>query len=178
MKKLQSIIKNKNAEAIETLNINKSIYKFILLILFLVILSPLRSSAQECKVSLLAKNNIESVNEEGRIYFITIQNNSSEAIEMNLTVTNTNSGKNPDETSSNDNVKLIAKLLNTEGREITGNIKLASKQQQEIQVKVTVPSGTPIHHWNNMLLKASSEKCKNYSTSLILYTYIPNPEEK
>jgi hypothetical protein len=169
----------KSSEKISSLLLSeKSLLKSLLIILFFILLSPLRSSAQDCSLALTAKNNIESVNEEGRVYFITLQNSSSEAILLNLSVTNNNSGKNPDETSSIDNVKLNARVLNTEGQEMSSKIKLESKQSLEFQVKVTVPAGTPIEHWNNLLLKASSEKCNNYSTSLILYTFIPNPEEK
>jgi hypothetical protein len=156
----------------------KSLLKSLLIILFFILLSPLKSSAQDCSLVLTAKNNIESVNDEGRVYFITLQNNSSEAILLNLSVTNNNSGKNPDETSSIDNVKLNARILNTEGQEMTSKIKLVPKQLLEFQVKVTVPVGTPIKRWNNLLLKASTDKCNNYSASLILYTFIPNPEEK
>ena len=89
-----------------------------------------------------------------------------------------NSGKNPDETSSVDNVKLNAGIMNAEGQEMSSKIKLEPKQLLEFQVKVTVPAGTPVKRWNNLLLKASTDKCNNYSTSLILYTFIPNPEEK
>ena len=156
----------------------KSLLKSILIILFFILLSPLSSSAQDCSLALTAKNNIESVNEEGRIYFITLQNNSSEAILVNLSVANANSGNNPDETSSFNNVKLNAGIMNAEGQEMSSKIKLESKQLLEFQVKVTVPAGTPVKRWNNLLLKASTDKCKNYSTSLILYTFIPNPEEK
>jgi cytoskeletal protein RodZ len=156
----------------------KSLFKTILLLLFFILLSPISSSAQECSLALTAKNNIESVNEEGRIYFITLQNNSSEAILLNLSVANANSGNNPDETSSFDNVKVNARIMNAEGQEMSSKIKLEPKQLLEFQVKVTVPEGTPIKRWNNLLLKASSDKCHNYSTSLILYTFIPNPEEK
>ncbi len=143
-----------------------------------ILLSPLSSLAQDCSLALTAKNNIESVNEEGRIYFITLQNNSSEAILLNLSVANANSGNNPDETSSFNNVKLNAGIMNSEGQEMSSKIKLESKQLLEFQVKVTVPAGTPVKRWNNLLLKASTDKCKNYSTSLIIYTFIPNPEEK
>jgi hypothetical protein len=155
-----------------------SLCRSILTIIFLILLGQLNSSAQECSLSLLAKNNIESVNNEGRVYFITLQNKSNEAIVINLSVSNSNTGKNPDETSSRDNVKLNAKILNTEGQEIQNKIKLEAKQLLEFQVKVTVPDGTPIKRWNNLLLNASSDKCNNYSASLILYTFIPNPEEK
>jgi hypothetical protein len=138
------------------------------------------SFAQDCAMILTAKNNIESVNNEGRIYFIILQNKSNEDISVNLSVTNTktSSEKNPDKTSPIYNVDLNARILNTDGKEIDGKIILSAKQVLEFQVKVSVPIGTQINRWNNLLLQASSDKCVNYSTSLVLYTFIPNPEEK
>lgn len=162
--------------------IKKSLYKYIITMLFLIVLSPLSSSAQECSLKLVAENNIESVNSEGRVYFIQLQNTSNESIAVNLSVVNDNSGtktsgKNPDLTVVNTNVSLNATIILDNGQELN-NIKIGPNETLKFQVKVTVPAGTPIMHWNNLLLTASSEKCNNYSTSLVLYTFIPNPEEK
>jgi|WetSurMetagenome_2_1015567.scaffolds.fasta_scaffold463640_1 hypothetical protein len=157
--------------------IKKSLITSIFTLLFLVFLHPIILSAQECSFTLTAQNNIESVNKEGRIYYIQIQNNSKEDMSLNLSVLNKNSEKNPDNTDSTDNVKLNARILNAEGEEIKGKVSLKSNELLKLQVKVTVPENTPYGHWNNTLLRGTSDKCNDYSTSLTLYTFIPNPEE-
>jgi hypothetical protein len=178
MKKLIFKIK-KMSESLISLSVStKSSGVSILTILFLLFQQPLSSSAQECSFTLTAKNNIESVNKEGRIYFIEIQNNSKELMAINLTVLNKNSIENPDKTDSTKNVKLNAEILNGDGQEIKDAIKLISNELLKFQVKVTVPAGTPFGYWNNLLLKATSDNCNNFSTSLTLYTFIPNPDEK
>jgi hypothetical protein len=150
--------------------------KFFSAILFVIILLPLSASAQECSLMLTAKNNIESVNSEGRVYFIELKNSTNEEISVAFTVSNNNTGINPDETGSSENVNLNAEVLDKNGLALTGNVNLTPNETLELQVKVTVPSGTPINHWNITLLKASSTKCNNYSTSLNLNTFIPIPE--
>ena len=178
MKKIAFNIQ-KNSEKLRSLSVsNKSIGKSLLTLLFLLILYPLSVSAQECSFSLTASNNIESVNKEGRIYFIQIQNNSKEEMNIELSASNTKSMRNPDKSDSSKNVKLDAKILSDDGQEIKDKVTLKPNELLKIQVKVTVPAGTPYGVWNNLLLKASSDKCSNYSTSLVLYTFIPNPDEK
>jgi hypothetical protein len=135
-------------------------------------------STQKCPFNISAKNNIESVNKEGRVYFLEIQNNSNDEMEINLTVINDNSVKNPDESDGNQNVNLIAKLIYEDGTEIKGMLKLKSKELSKFQVKVSVPTGTPFGHWNNLLVSATSNKCKDHTQSLMLFTFIPNPDER
>jgi hypothetical protein len=158
--------------------LKKTCYGFFYFAIWLILLFPKNISAQDCSFSLTAKNNIESVNDEGRIYFITLQNNSNEEIDVKLSVGNHNSDRNPDQTGSRENVNLTAKLLKTEGQEFNGMVKLLPKKPFEFQVKVTVPTGTPINHWNHMQLIAASDKCDGYKSQLTLYTFIPNTEEK
>jgi hypothetical protein len=135
-------------------------------------------STQKCPFKLSTKNNIESVNKDGRIYFIEIQNNSNDDMGIDLTVINANSGKNPDESDSKQNVNLVAKLFNEDGTEIIGKLKLKSNEFRKFQVNVTVPSGTPFGYWNNLLVSATSDKCKENTQSLMLFTFIPNPDER
>jgi hypothetical protein len=169
----------KTSNNLSSLLVNKkSLYKCFLAILFVFILYPLSSSAQKCSFSLIAKNNIESVNNEGRIYFMELQNNSDEIMVINLSVSNKNSEKNPDQTTSMNNVSLNAKFLTEDGQEIKNTLKIGPKDLLKFQVKVTVPAGTPTERWNNLNIKATSDNCDGYSTSLVLYTFIPNPEEK
>ncbi|MEI6853887.1 MAG: hypothetical protein WCL06_13660, partial [Bacteroidota bacterium] len=59
-----------------------------------------------------------------------------------------------------------------------GKLSVAPKEFMEFQLKVTVPQGTPINRWNHLLLKAATDKCSGYESTLTLYTYVPNPEEK
>ena len=163
-----------------TSDIAKKVFfiKSIGIAIFFVALLSSSSFAQNCSLTLHAKNNIESVNSEGRIYFMTLQNNTNEEVSVNLQISNTKSDKNPDMTLSAQNVDLIGQITNTEGQEIKNKLVLTSKQTIEFQVRVKVPQGTQIERWNNLLLVATSEKCPNYSTSLTLYTFIPNPTEK
>ena len=156
----------------------KRFSNYFISFILLVLLLPLNSIGQQCSLTLVAKNNIESVNNDGRVYFITLQNNSNEEIAVNLSVLNHNSEKNPDQSGTAENVKLNAKLFKPEGQEINGIVKLLPKEPLEFQVKVTVPQGTPINHWNHLQLIAASDKCTGYESSLTLYTFIPNPEEK
>ena len=149
-----------------------------LVILFVSLLSPLGSFSQSCAFKLTTTDNTESVNKDGRIYFIQLQNNSSEEMVMNLNVSNHNKEINPDKSDKENNVNLNAKLLNEDGTEISGSVHVKPNEILKFQVKVTVPEGTPIKHWNNMLLKATSDKCADYSSSLILYTFIPNLNER
>jgi hypothetical protein len=172
--KIQKTSKNLSSLSVS----KKSLYKFLLAILFLFVLYPLSSSAQKCSYSLIAKNNIESVNNEGRIYFMELQNNSNEIIAINLSVSNKNSGKNPDQTGIMNNVNLNAKFLTEEGQEIKSTIKLGPNELFKFQVQVTVPAGTPTERWNNLNISATSNNCDGSTTSLVLYTFIPNPDEK
>lgn len=135
-------------------------------------------SNQKCAFSLKSDNNIESVNSEGRIYFMELKNNSDKVIDVALTVKNDNSGKNPDETESKMNVNLNAKLLYEDGSEIKGVLKLSPNEIQKFQVKVSVPAGTPFGYWNNLIVSAVSDNCKENAQSLMLFTFIPNPEER
>jgi hypothetical protein len=153
-----------------------SLSKYFLTLFFIMLFYSLSSSAQQCSLTLSAKNNIESVNSQGRVYFIMLQNKTNEEININLSVSNNNIGNNPDETAGTSNVNLNAEVLNQSGQALTGIIALSPNEIFEFQVKVTVPAGTPLEHWNNTLLRASSDKCANYSTSLNLFTFIPIPE--
>ncbi len=158
-------------------NININAISFILGF-FLIILSSFSSSAQKCTYNISVKNNIESVNKEGRIYFMELQNNSGDEIEVKLSVFNKNSEKNPDNTNTKNNVFLTANFLTEAGNDFEGKLVLKPYELINFQVKVTVPSGTPIERWNNLLVNAISDKCPSYSPSLTLYTFIPNPEEQ
>jgi hypothetical protein len=157
-----------------------SLFIFSLTLLYLILLNPLGLSAQKCSFSLIAKNNIESVNNEGRIYFMEIQNNKIEELDLNLSVTNSNSGENPDMTASGNNVNLNAELLYEDGQKIKGKVILKSNELLRFQVKVTVPAGTTYNRWNNLVINASSDNCdaSSSSSSLTLYTFIPDPEER
>jgi hypothetical protein len=138
----------------------------------------LSSYAQKCSFKLIATDNIQSVNNEGRTYFIELQNNSNEEMEIHLNISNHNKEKNPDETDKLNNVNLNVTIINEDGKEIKSSVQLKPNELLKFQVKVTVPVGTPIKRWNSLLLRASSDKCADYSSSLILYTFIPNPNEK
>jgi hypothetical protein len=151
----------------------KSLCNSFIAVILLIVLIPLGSSAQNCSLTLTAKNNIESVNSEGRVYFMVLKNNTSEGIDVNFTASNDNTGNNPDASDGSNNVILNASILNKNGVALTGNVHLASNETFEFQVKVTVPSGTLVNHWNNTLLSVSSNKCLNYSTSINLFTFIP-----
>jgi len=169
---------HKNSENLHSLFLRKMrLNIFILPVFFLFVIHPMISAAQECSFTLTAKNNIESVNKEGRIYFIELQNNSKAEMAVNLYALNKNTDKNPDKSDSTKNVKLDAEILNGDGQAIKGSVKLNSNELLKFQVKVTVPVGTPFGVWNNLLLKATSDSCNYYSTSLTLYTFIPNPDE-
>ena len=180
MKKIIKYI-NRNKESYSSLFISERKLRLIrasFLLISIMLISTLSSSAQKCSFSLTATNNIESVNNEGRIYFMEIQNKGNEEMDINLSFKNNNLGKNPDETNSKENVNLDAKFLNEDGQEMKGILKLGSNELLKFQVKVSVPSGTPIEHWNNLLIRATSDKCVDYSNSYTLYTFIPNPNEK
>ncbi len=110
--------------------------------------------------------------------FFFFSNNSSDEIEVKLSVFNKNSEKNPDNTATKNNVFLTATFLNETGNDIEGKLVLKPYELLNFQVKVTVPAGTPIERWNNLLVNAISDKCPTYSPSLTLYTFIPNPDEQ
>jgi hypothetical protein len=178
MKTTLSTNQKKSMKSVSYLLNKKSASKSIFTLLLLVLISPLSSFAQNCSVTIAAKNNIESVNKEGRVYFVTLQNNTGEDIALNLSVANYNSEKNPDGTSTKENVKLTASLLNSEGKIMGNKVNLSAKELKAIQVKITVPSGTPIEHWNNMILTATSDKCLKYTSTLVLFTFIPDPDKQ
>jgi len=160
------------------LTLSKSLSNPTLILFLIILLSSLSSYAQKCSFKLIATDNIQSVNNEGRTYFIELQNNSNEEMEIHLNISNHNKEKNPDETDKLNNVNLNATIINEDGKEIKSSVQLKPNELLKFQVKVTVPVGTPIKHWNSLLLRASSDKCADYSSSLILYTFIPNPNEK
>jgi hypothetical protein len=174
MKNINSI--STNSQAINS-KLNNIAFG-VILVVFLTILSAFSSNAQKCTYNISVKNNIESVNKEGRVYFMELQNNSSDEIEVKLSVFNKNSEKNPDNTATKNNVFLTATFLNETGNDIEGKLVLKPYELLNFQVKVTVPAGTPIERWNNLLVNAISDKCPTYSPSLTLYTFIPNPDEQ
>jgi hypothetical protein len=133
--------------------------------------------AQNCLFNLIVKNNIESVNNEGRVYFLEILNLSNEELEIDLSISNNNIGKNPDESSSVNNVNLFAELLNENGAELNNKVNLNSREAKKFQVKVSVPEGTPIEHWNSLLVVAKSKNCIDNAKLVTLYTFIPNTEQ-
>jgi hypothetical protein len=171
-------IRKKDENLVSHLMLKKTLFGFFLISILLSLLFPKNISAQNCSLSMMAQNNIESVNDEGRVYFITLQNNGNEAISVDLSVLNRNSEMNPDQTPSTFNVSLTAEILNSAGKAINGKVNVAPKELLEFQVKVTVPQSTPINRWNHLLLKAATDKCSGYESTLTLYTYVPNPEEK
>jgi len=70
MKNKYSNIQMKS-QKFNTLLINKKSFTVsFLVMLFLIVLLPMTTSAQQCSLTLTAKNNIESVNSEGRVYFM------------------------------------------------------------------------------------------------------------
>jgi hypothetical protein len=156
----------------------KSFIAFSLTLFIQILINPAGSSAQKCSFSLVAKNNIESVNNEGRVYFMELQNNSTQETEITLTVANVNSGTNPDQSTAINNVNLSAEILYEDGQKINGKVVLKSNELLHFQVKVTVPEGTPFDHWNNLAVNASSDTCDAFPSSLTLFTFVPNPEER
>ena len=177
MKKIANTIRKSSENVISLLLSRKGSYKYFLMILFAMLLSSLRTSAQQCSFKLSTTDNIESVNDEGRTYFIQLQNNSNEQTGINITASNSNTGNNPDASDSKNNVTLSAQILYENGQEINGLVTLAPNELLKFQVKVTAPVGTPIKSWNSLLLNASSALCTDYSSSLTLYTFIPDPSE-
>jgi hypothetical protein len=171
---LNSKINSENSASL--LVSRKSLSKSLLVLLFLIMLIPLSSSAQVCSLTLTAKNNIESVNADGRVYFIVLQNNTADGIDVTFSTVNYNIGANPDASDGSNNVILNAAILDKNGVAMTGSVHLAANETFEFQVKVTVPAGTQIDRWNNTMLTAASDKCANYSTTLNLFTFIPTPE--
>lgn len=153
------------------------INKAIILLIFLNLLFAGSSSSQNCDVKILAKNNIESVNNEGRVYFLTIQNLSNEKVTLMLSASNFNSGKNPDESESTLNVALTATILSETGDALE-KISLGPNEIVNFQIKISVPQNTSVERWNSMSIIATSGKCPEYSSSILLYTFIPDPEEK
>ncbi|OFX23240.1 MAG: hypothetical protein A2033_04130 [Bacteroidetes bacterium GWA2_31_9] len=131
---------------------------------------------QSCKISISSKNNIESVNKNGRIYFMTITNNSNHDLVITLFTSNNNTENNPDGSEGRHNVKLNSKLTNNNDVELD-KISLKSNETFEFKVNVTVPLGTQIEHWNIISVKAITDECVDYSTSFNLFTFIPNPNE-
>ena len=169
----------KHTKNLNSLLINKkSLLKSYSILFFVILLSSLSSTAQQCSFKLTTTDNTESVNKEGRTYFIQLQNNSNEEMVTNISVTNHNKENNPDKTDKVNNVNLNATILSEDGKEIAGKVQLKPNETLKFQVKVTVPEGTPLKHWNNMLLKATSDKCADYTSTLILYTFIPDPKER
>jgi hypothetical protein len=159
------------------LELNIQIIKsFIALVFIVIVLFPVSSTAQKCSLTLTVKNNVESVNSEGRVYFMVLKNNEAEGIDVKFTLANNNTGDNPDESKCNSNVNLVAAVLDTEEKPLKGSLRLKPNETVEFRVKVTVPANTPLERWNKTLVRAYSEKCPNYSASLVLYTFIPVPE--
>jgi hypothetical protein len=169
MKNITSINKDNDL----TRMISWSIFLAMMLIFFL---STKNTSAQNNSLILTSNNNIESVNNEGRIYYMELRNNNDFDSEIDLSISNYNKDLNPDKTSSKDNVILNAKFFTDEGVELSNHIKLKSKEVLKFQIKVTVPELTPVEKWNSLLVNAKSKN--NVESSLQLFTFIPNPAEK
>ncbi|NVO03220.1 MAG: hypothetical protein HXX09_11025 [Bacteroidetes bacterium] len=169
MKKINSIKKDND--------LTRMISWPIFLAMMLIFLFPTKNiSAQNNSLILTSHNNIESVNNEGRIYYMELRNNNDFDSEIDLSISNYNKDLNPDKTSSKENVILNAKFLTEEGVELSNHIKLKSKEVLKFQIKVTVPDLTPFEKWNCLLVNAKSKA--NVESSIQLFTFIPNPTEK
>jgi hypothetical protein len=153
-----------------------SFSKVLMMSAVILLLLPLWASSQHCSFTVTSLNNIESVNADGRIYFIQLKNNSNEGVIVGLSVVNNNLGKNPDSTSCSTNVQLTAQLINSAGQRLPDHISLDPNAQFSFQVKVIAPVGTLLEHWNKLLLKAVADKCPGYMATVDLYTFIPRPE--
>jgi hypothetical protein len=178
MKNITTKTQRISGKIISPISRKMSLLIFSLSLLVQILLHPFGSSAQNCSFNLVAKNNIESVNSEGRVYFMELQNNGTEETGVTLTASNANSGTNPDQTTAINNVNVNAEITYEDGQQINGKVVLKSNELLHFQVKVTVPAGTSFNHWNNLFVNASSDKCDAYSSSLTLYTFIPDPEER
>ena len=169
MKNITSINKNND--------LTRMITRPLFLAMMLIFLFSTKNiSAQNKSLILTSHNNIESVNNEGRIYYMELRNNNDFDSEVDLSISNYNKDLNPDKTSAKDNVILNAKFLTDEGVELSNHIMLKSKEVLKFQIRVTVPDLTPVEKWNSLLVNAKSKN--NLETSLQLFTFIPNPTEK
>jgi len=178
MKKSANIIQKSSENFYYLLLIKRNSYKSFFIILFVIFISSLNASAQQCFFHLSTADNTESVNKEGRTYFVELQNKGNEVANINLTVLNSNAEINPDKTDNSKNVNLTATILSEDGLTILNNVQLQPNQILKFLVKITVPVGTSIEHWNSMLLKATTDLCPDYSSTLKLHTFIPNQNDK
>jgi hypothetical protein len=177
MKKQLQNFKQKGSFMQDTAFNLMNLAKAICSVLILLVLSVTGIYAQDCKVFITAENNIESVNSDGRTYFMELQNSGSQDLSLLLSVVNNNSYVNPDQSSGTSNVNLNAQLVTIDKQPIVGNILLKPNEVYKFLVLVTVPAGTLVDHWNCSEVKAISDQCPDLSFSLILNTYIPSPGE-
>ncbi len=154
----------------------KSLIPYLSFALFIsfIILNATRLEAQSCELTLGVSNNIESVNEDGRVYFLTISNKTASEVAVTIALDNVSRVKNPDESSNSNNVSLNATLLDSNGQPASASLVLSSGASLDFQVKVTVPARTPLNRWNQILVSATSSQCPAQTSELILYTFIPD----
>lgn len=146
--------------------------------LLLIFIMPSAVTSQECKLRLTALNNIESVNQEGREYFIDLINDGDKQVKVELAISESSSGSNPDGTAAfNNNVSLPAEILNEKGVVIKPSVELQAKTTKRILVKVTVPEGTRTERWSSHLVTAKSQECEAGIASIVLYTFVPGSGE-
>lgn len=152
----------------------KSLVKASCFVLIFLMLSATNIYSQDCQAIITVKNNVESINTDGRIYFMELKNTGLNDLSLSFSVENNNTCVNPDNTPGSSNVNLNAAVLTEDNNPIVEKIVLKSLTSFKFLVHVTAPENTPINHWNCCELKAISDECPDMPTSMILNTYIPD----
>ncbi len=151
----------------------------ILIVLYLLLpTQDTFSQSTNCQAKIIVEENgnVDSVSENGVLYKMLLTNTGTTTDNYKLSVVNVNStSKNPDESSTQDNVALKTIFLNQQKNEIT-EIIINAGETFSFYSMLTIPTGTPFSKWSNNQIIATSSNCPTYKTDTVLHTYVLNPD--
>ena len=153
--------------------------KNVLLVCFtLLSLNMFAQSSCEAEMTAFRNTTVKDVSSEGSYYQMMIINKGDSSDIYILTSKDVNdSCSNQDGSSNTNNVVLNYSYLDTDKNPIN-KISLKAGESFNFLISVTTPSGVSMDRWSCVEIIASSKKCENYSASIILQSFVIDPNEE
>lgn len=155
---------------------NTKHYIGLLLAAILIFPAFLSFSQNQCGLKFYAEKNrtTKTIKNSEYTYILYLENEGSEAYEMEVTAENISDCENPDGMSAGSNIEMLNQLMDSEMNTLEDRIELAPGEKIKLFLKVTVPEGSRFDAWNCTSVKAESVNCA--PLKLVLHTFYPNPE--
>lgn len=159
----------------------KSIFTFIKSIaILLLISSTVFAQADNCSATFVVENNgyVRSAPITGTYYSLILTNNGPSDDTYNLVYLNDNTAslKNPDDSSSENNVNLLGTFLNT-SKSVIKSVFIRAGENVGLFLAIKVPASTGYDLWSTSKISAISNKCSSYQVDATLHTIVIDVSE-